>query len=354
MSATRNSTARAPEAATPPWNLRRLFSAPEAAEPRRTAPEAGVKLQTRKLSFDSHVSKLSQAKRSEDDPTSSVGGEGLPSLLKRLRHDAQLEIEHATAHATQMHLCLAREIRMLEREEREMAEAHMQRIDTLQASHQEQVGGLQAEVQRLTDAFEQLRGEKRLEEEARASAEQRCAELVKQVAAMEVEVGSARERADAMEAATALLQSEESPVTSPAHKSAARFKAERLGVSDEARQGARCVTGSVSLVNVPAMNGGSFASEHGTLDSGVFVSPRDPNLISPAVAPLNGGRKLSLRSGAPSGAPSDALPSAPSAASQGGGLQRKMSFGRKAGRKLVRSLSFGHEERKREWGSAAT
>ena len=144
---------------------------------------AGVKLTTRKLSFDSHVSKLNveRERKKEEDGGSPEGiREGLPSLLKRLRHDAQQEIERATASVTQMHLCMALEIRLLEQTQCEMMEAHRQReassaaahqqqTDTLHAQIKQQADTLNARIEELRDTGELLRSEKRDADVARAA-----------------------------------------------------------------------------------------------------------------------------------------------------------------------------------------
>ena len=172
---------------------------------------------------------------------------------------------------------------------------------------------------------------------------------------MKEEVRRALERADAMEAASALLQSDEE------HQGGARsfLGAADLTQTNEERRGGRSVHGSVALVNVPAINGGAVHAESGF----AFGSPRDPRL-----------------SHASESQPTGAGDGQGSGVAQGGKkVQRRMSWGRQkvppsesglrasapeaqpapgpapTRRKgLVRSLSFGHEPRRpMEWGSAA-
>ena len=154
--------------------------------------------------------------------------------------------------------------------------------------------------------------------------------------AMQGQVRRATERADAMEAASALLQSEEMSPTSQPRAG--------LGFVDENVVGARSVLGSVVLTHVPELNGGAPSTarqQPGRQSSGghrrfSFSSPLDP----PAAAKANGADHKGE--------------SAPTVVHGRPLQQRKMSFSKKAGRKLVRSLSFGHDAPKREWGSAAS
>ena len=194
-----------------------LRRAPNLVKLEESPLSKGVKLSVRKLSFDSHVSKMQAAKRKEEASAaagSSSGAaasasEGLPSLLKRLRQDAQAEIDRATAASRYVHICLAREIRLLELSECAMRDAHTARVAALEAAHAQQVDALRAEIATLTADGETLRAEKRAVEEARAASEQRNAELTAEVTTQREAARLAAERADAMEAASALLQSED-------------------------------------------------------------------------------------------------------------------------------------------------
>ena len=141
--------------------------------------------------------------------------------------------------------------------------------------------------------------------------ERRNAELVAENARCREEVRKTHERADAMEAASALLnESDDVPLST---RESAASQQRRWSENIETRKGARMSHGSVALTSVPMMNGG----------------------------------------GAPSPSAADAkkeMDFAPSPASTEFGekkMSRKASFGRKAGRKLVRSLSFSYDDRKK-------
>lgn len=122
-------------------------AAPVAATP---SAAGTTKLSVRKLSFDSATRKLaeaasgganSSAARASDMPAT----DGLPSLLKRLRADAQAEIEKATASVTQLHVCLSREIRSMEAERQELLRTSQERVDSLRAT----IDKLREDVERL-------------------------------------------------------------------------------------------------------------------------------------------------------------------------------------------------------------
>ena len=95
-------------------------------------PIANVHL-TRKLSF------ASQSKQAVTTDS------GLPTLLKQLRDTAQREVDLATSHVTQLHVCLASEIHMME------VEAHL----ALMARERKE-GELRCEVGDLHVAHGQL------------------------------------------------------------------------------------------------------------------------------------------------------------------------------------------------------
>lgn len=159
---------------------------------------------------------------------------------------------------------------------------------------------------------------------------------------MKEDVRRATERADAMEAATAFLQSDDAdfaPTT---------WGADDLSsLADERRMGARCVHGSVALVNVPAINGGAVHAQEG---HGGFVMPAAPNSASGGGGGggQSGGKKVQRTFSWGRSKPPPANPSgAPVQQSPGPAPAPTPSKG-----KLRRSLSFGNEPR-RAWGSAA-
>ena len=180
MPAALNTTEDPDQDAPPPQNgekqpMRKLKLS--GAEP--TA--GGVKLSMRKLSFDSHVARLSQEQAKTLDEASAngsgsgsnsssggLGGEGLPTLLKRLRKDAQEEIERATAGTYMYNLCLSREIRLLEQVQQELVRANRRNLERIEASHNEKVEKLRLEIERLHTAGDALREETRIAQDARA------------------------------------------------------------------------------------------------------------------------------------------------------------------------------------------
>ena len=131
-----------------------------------TASATGVKLSVRKLSFDSQQSRIqAAAKRQEEARSSSPGRSssnevGLPSLLKKLKQDAQKEIVRAAAISTQVQRCLGSDIRMLEDTLSGIETAHQRRVEELEAAHREQVDKLQSQIEQLTLARQQLEDEK--------------------------------------------------------------------------------------------------------------------------------------------------------------------------------------------------
>lgn len=300
-------------------------------------PGKGVKLQVRKLSFDSVVER--QQKAARDSAAAAVAGqdagkssatevsrpgvEGLPALLKRLRQDAQTEIERATASVTTLRTCLAKELSLMEAERR-ASELH----------HHHAAEGLRATIGTMQKAAEQMTQAKSEVEAELAAAEKRNEELVAQVALLKQEALRAKERMDAMEAADAFLQSEATEEDSPRTRMQAR--SQMLGSVEEELVGARSARGAVSLVNVPAMHGGVMH---------VGATSDEPSAPATARALPSWGRNPLAPAGAPSSNKAET--------EKKGGLPRKLSFGRK-GRRLVRSLSFGHERPKPEWGAAAS
>ena len=94
----------------------------------------------RKLSFDSATDRRAQLTAAASGAASSStvkdmpSTEGLPSLLKRLRADAQAEIEKATASVTQLHICLSRELRHMEAENQALLRAHEGEVDSLRTT----------------------------------------------------------------------------------------------------------------------------------------------------------------------------------------------------------------------------
>jgi hypothetical protein len=328
-----------------------------------SSAESGGKLQVRKLSFGG--SGLAGAPSSEAPaaaPTAAAAApscaepsaEGLrsPSVFKRVRMAAAGEVARVTAHTRETLSCLTREIALVESERAELVSEHAREIASLRAelgAQRELVERLQREreeafemgkreaaeevrkqreqTERLLrerdDALESAKrhaakeGARRLEEHERA--------LAATVTVMRVEVRRAEERADAMEAASALLQPDASSCsgTGGVPRSAQKF-----GVADEERRGTRCEFGAVSLANVPAMHGGALSPEHHGLS---------PSMIGT-------GYKAGQSGGAGAGhGPEGGPASKPS---------RKNSFGRKAGRRLMRSLSFGNDNDRKALASS--
>ena len=131
---------------------------------------------------------------------------------------------------------------------------------------------------------------------------------------MREEVRRTHERAEAMEAASALLnESDDLPLS--ARESGASSHAPRWSENYETRKGTRNTHGAVALTNVPLMNGGGAPSP-----AAAGCSPEAAAVHAPSPATATSG---------------------------GGKIGRKASFSRKAGRKLVRSLSFSYDDRKR-------
>ena len=157
-----------------------------------------------------------------------------------------------------------------------------------------------------------------------------------------------------MEAASVFLQAEEDDFDAEIR----RIKSTQaiLGESNEARAGARSVSGSVALANVPAMHGGYSGTTDSTRED-TSIDPigrvyAHPRVSSPVSGVPAGKASRWGKSGAPASTGGD-LETGGSVANPVQPTRRKMSFTRKAGRKIVRSLSFGAEI-KREWGSAAS
>ena len=318
-------------------DLKKASPASASKPDKESAALNGRKLQVRKLSFDSVVERQQKAVRElagEDGngaaSSSKPGVEGLPALLKRLRQDAQLEIERATASVSTLRHCLAREILLLERERREC-----------ELAHQSEVEALHLTIAAQRQAAEQVKRDKAEVEAELSATERRNDELVAEVARLKREAQQAKEKMDAMEAASAFLEPEAVVEHSPSKRLEAREQ--MLGRVEEELVGSRSARGAVSLANVPAINGGG----------GLFEEAVPPEASAPAVraSPASGwGWKAAIPNGTPA---SSKAASAEQQQQQQQQQQRKLSFGRK-GRRLVRSLSFGHERQKPDWGSAAT
>ena len=134
------------------------------------APSSAVKLSVRKLSFDSHQTRLAKAAPAEAASSSEVlapAGEGLPSMLKKLRQDAQREIQRALAGTSQLHECLAREIRLLEQTLSAQEACHKKRVADLEAAHKQQVDELSRDIEERAATTKRLEDEKRAVEGAR-------------------------------------------------------------------------------------------------------------------------------------------------------------------------------------------
>ena len=333
-------------------------------------------LQVRKLSFGkgggvggSSSAAGSVVRPASTGPTPTIpmpelpvaGQQGLPSLLKKLRQDAQEEIVRATAHVRQIVTILTREIALAESDREAVCQCHEANLTAL-LDDVRMLEGQRAELVRNVHELEA----------AKASLESRNAALTAETAEAKEEAQRARERADAMEAASVFLQPAE-----VAGGGEQRHNASNSMDVTEDRVGSRSLHGTVSLANVPAMHGGSAIDteyEDDELDpelAGIRVEGkvtgggasfevdtrgrcRSTSAASSASrtvfgrskgqnAPANAnGHSQSQETGAHSTAP-DIAPN-----ERSGKVTRKFSFTRKAGSKIVRSLSFGSEP-KRPW-----
>lgn len=82
-----------------------------------SSPKPAVKLSMRKVSLGGTTPGEGGHRSSSNNGSTSAGDtQGLPTLLKKMRVEAQDEIRRATATVTQLHDCLAREILHLEQQ----------------------------------------------------------------------------------------------------------------------------------------------------------------------------------------------------------------------------------------------
>jgi len=323
-------------------------------------------LQVRKLTFGSKEASSSRsgilavtaaastagALPSAPDEPIVTGQQGLPSLLKKLRQDAQEEIHRATAHVRQIISIMAHEIQLVEGER-----------DSISATCEASFACLLEDVRELEGQRETLMREKLDLETAKASLESRNAAFTKEMAEVQAEAQRARERADAMEAASVFLQPSDDGTALDVREHADSL----FGEADGDRVGSRSLNGSVSLANVPAMHGGCAFDplEDSTVIGGEGAALR---IESKVVGPPGGatyelgarsratsntifGRPPPKRAAGGSGVQETGLSIQSAAGGDGfvrGAVTRNFSFTRKAGRNIVRSLSFGAEP-KREW-----
>ena len=175
-----------------------------------------AKLQVRKLAFDKQTnhgivadgSSTSSPTTASSMTRESVAAQipnqqGLPSLLKKLRQDAQEEIYRATAHIRQIVRILGLEIQQVEGDR-----------DAACACYEANMVAMLSDLSVLEKQREELLREKRELHIQTIALESRNAVLTLEMAEVRAEAQQAHERADAMEAATALLQNAKDDVLS--------------------------------------------------------------------------------------------------------------------------------------------
>jgi len=328
-----------------------------------------AKLQVRKLAFDQQTNNVkgpgiaadgcsisspttASSMTRESVATQIPNQQGLPSLLKKLRQDAQEEIFRATAHIRQIVRILGLEIQQVEGDR-----------DAACACYEANMVAMLSDLRVLEKQREELLREKRELHTQTIALESRNAVLTLEMAEVRAEAQQAHERADAMEAATALLQNAKDDVDFVRTDS---FTADE----HEERVGSRSINGSVSLANVPAMHGGALSYEYveDKLERGALGSIRiDHRGLASGMIEVVGrtrasgskgsslfGRQIKAQSGLDAygggcEASGGQLSSSQETGAVRGSVTRKLSFTRKAGRKIVRSLSFGAEVSKHDW-----
>lgn len=315
----------------------------------------------RKLNFGANDS--SRPAKGGAGSSSVVTGEtmGLPSLLKKLRQDAQQEIERATAHVVQIVSVFTRELRFMEGE-----------VVIAWHNSEARLSALCSEISSLESDADQLRQRVSGLEEVNAGLGQRNAELLIEMAEVREEARQANERAGAMEAASVFLQTEDNDNDGADFEMLRQTEA-LFGEADEMRAGGRSISGAVALANVPAVNGGCerfpSTAECQTGDGNATENGRSLGLVYVGASPWKGGGRqradsagkgMYQRTQAPGVTPAEEAgePTPRVEASKGKEgkdkdfTSRKFSFSRKAGRKIVRSLSFGSEPPKRDVSSS--
>ena len=153
------------------------------------------------------------------------------------------------------------------------------------------------------------------------------------------EAQQAKEKMDAMEAASAFLEPEAVVEHSPSKRLEAREQ--MLGRVEEELVGSRSARGAVSLANVPAINGGG----------GLFEEAVPPEASATVRAsPASGwGWKAAI----PNGTQQAARPRLRAAAAAAAAAAAQAVLWPQGSTARALAL-FGHERQKPDWGSAAT
>ncbi len=305
--------------------------------PKLDGAQAVPELQVRRLTFDSGDSNSAR----ESAAATSVQHAGLPSLLKRLRKDAQDEILRATAHVNEIVHILGREVQ----------EAEGNR-ETTCTCYEANMAALLNDLRMAEQQRMELVRDKRELECRIGTLVSRNALLMAEIEQVQAEAQRDRERADATEAAAALIDTEE---------------LEMMGTGsitiNEHEQASRSVSSSVSLANVPTMHGGALSYD-ATTEGDELERDAEIEQHSGSTSAVAEGRTR-----APSASRGSTLfgrqPKVPDSNTSGrqdaggpsslslelgavrGSLTRKFSF--KSGPRLARSLSFGDEASRRSW-----
>lgn len=169
--------------------------------PGSTPDSGGSSLSIRRLVFGASRGTSGDAEPRAAPSTSqreSSQAGGLPSLLKKLKQDAQDEILKATAHVREVVQIFRNEMALLECE-----------CDAVRRCHESNVDSLRAEVRALESQRAELLDEHSRVLAAKVELEQSQAGLEAECARLKEETRKANERADAMEAASVFLQTEE-------------------------------------------------------------------------------------------------------------------------------------------------
>lgn len=284
---------------TSPTARQLLFQSDGAGASNTSTPTQNM--QVRKLTLTTSNSK--------DDTDSPKSAPGLPTLLRKIRLDAQQQVLRETVEERLMATIL--------RDELEHVETESASMPTIAAAA---MAALQVELAAMDDELSAALTEVAKREETIRNLESTNAALAREMHEVRSESAKALEYANAMEAADAFLScgSEEDALN-------------ELDLSEEhiVRIGSHSGYGTVALANVPAINGGCRLPGAAAFDGdGTAVEAGGAQGAVRGRA-ANASNKLVF-----------GLP-APSSEMLGvrGAVHRKLSFKRAS--RLVRSLSFG-------------